>query len=1329
MERQAAGRSSSERQAASPMRGPGAGPERRSRKRPRRRRPPRSRERGLAGSLRSRWASCPSPRRTRRRAAPGSRSRAELSESFAMGDMKTPDFDDLLAAFDIPDIDTNEAIHEEAEAHIKPIPVETVVPEHILPHADITTVSVIVKNTVCPEQLEPVDGRVKDSHVVGPRLLQNGFSAPEALHSSPTRPTEGVATANGECWTPKEKGAKSLDIFSHFSPDPPEDSEANLIDQPRECKPKEKGPLSPPHVLPSVSPLACHELSAGEATGPLPPTFPQSFEGCPAGGGVGLPPTPAAPPVPPAIKQESDCETPCQGASPLGRPKPGSICYPTDGSPIAPWPGSDANLCVGSHSTPEVKHSPSSPRDSLFKSSPPEAEASPGPSTSPKHSSVGTLKEEPIEKPVQCPPDASSEEEDEDESAGSPSSNSSRPLKVRIKTIKTPTGSITRTVTRVSSDTEPGAAKLPSDHDSQEAAPAEDPVPPASAEKEEGAAGPPSPKTVAASPVKVVEGPKVVSVQLGDGTKIKGTVLPVSTIQNASSAMLMAASVAQQKAVVLPSKAMAKNIVSLVPQALPKAGVVAAAQAGGPSQKVNGTTVVVMQQSQKSSPTVAGTVISRSQSSLVEAFNKILNSKNLLPMYKPNLAPPADSSLTLPPLGYRCLECGDAFALEKSLARHYDRRSMRIEVTCNHCTKRLVFFNKCSLLLHAREHKDKGLVMQCSHLVMRPIALDQMIGQPDITPLVSLASLNASKAAAAAVAQEGTASGAATHDPPVLPLNGSAEQATTNSCQCLECKEPCKDKAGLAAHFQQATASASTVCNACPMIMPNRCSFGAHQRMHKNCPPHVCPECGGNFLLANFEAHLKEACLHFSRRIGYRCPSCSVVFGGVNSIKSHIQTSHCEVFHKCPICPMAFKSAPSAHAHIYTQHPGFSNQQSKMIFKCAMCDTVFTHKPLLSSHFDQHLLNQRVSVFKCPDCPLLFAQKRTMLEHLKSTHQPQKPKEDPAKKPVAAPLTPKQEPAEEEPPPPVSKLSESSSSSSEDEEPPSSPELRKSKRGRFQRKSEGGGRSRSNGCTCGICHSWFPERDEYVLHMKKIHGKCVKKFPCHLCERSFCSYPSLRRHVRVNHEGIKRVYPCRYCTEGKRTFSSRLILEKHIEVRHGIKVTDETRSQEVLITRMGARNSQASGRKRKLSDEGDSCSEEPDSTTPPSKTPRGDRKFHCRKCGYVACSAADFQEHIPQHRTGESAHQCRECGLCFTSQVSLNRHRFITHKKKRGSGDAGGSSPRGGDAEEGSPPAEEGKLSCTVCGKGFDTQLNLKTHFRTHGMAFIKARQNVGAEN
>lgn len=207
----------------------------------------------------------------------------------------------------------------------------------------------------------------------------------------------------------------------------------------------------------------------------------------------------------------------------------------------------------------------------------------------------------------------------------------------------------------------------------------------------------------------------------------------------------------------------------------------------------------------------------------------------------------------------------------------------------------------------------------------------------------------------------------------------------------------------------------------------------------------------------------------------------------------------------------------------------------RMIYKCAMCDTVFTHKPLLSSHFDQHLLNQRVSVFKCPDCPLLFAQKRTMLEHLKvtpwpcaaswclstalcrgrpgghcrvscsaggkswprsaantlvfafqNTHQPQKPKDDLAKK-AAVLLTPKQEPVET----PVSKISEESSSSTEEDEPPSSPELRKTKRSRFQRKTVN--KSKGSGWTCGVCHSWFPERDEYVSHMKKDHGKVRRR--------------------------------------------------------------------------------------------------------------------------------------------------------------------------------------------------------------------------------------------
>uniref|UniRef100_A0A8C5V830 Zinc finger protein 687 n=1 Tax=Microcebus murinus TaxID=30608 RepID=A0A8C5V830_MICMU len=1240
-----------------------------------------------------------------------------------MGDMKTPDFDDLLAAFDIPDIDTNEAIHsgpEESEGPGgpgKPEPSvggesgdteaasardEPGVPaqgsDHGLPQPDISTVSVIVKNTVCPEQSEALAeslegdgaqavGLTKEGSVE-PHLMQNGFGGPEpslpGTPHSPAPPTESS-------WKEKAmEGKTPLDLFAHFGTEPGEH----------------------PDPLPSSAPSPPEE---GVMT---PPPFPSPFELAPQNG-PGLLSSGSSPPLG-ALKQGS-----CSPPQPQG-PAQGAL-----GSSL------EATNIPVSASPPRVAGLP------FFKQSP----GHESPPASPKVPSCQPLKEEDDEGPVDKSPQGSphspssgAEAADEDSNDSPASSSSSRPLKVRIKTIKTSCGSITRTVTRVPSDPDP-------------------PVPLA-----EGAFLAEASLLKLSPATPTPEGPKVVSVQLGDGTRLKGTVLPVATIQNASTAMLMAASVAR-KAVVLPGgtatspKTIAKNVLSLVPQALSKVEGRVGLGTGG--QKVNGASVVMVQPSKTASGpgSGAGTVISRTQSSLVEAFNKVLNSKSLLPAYRPNLSPPAEAGLALPPTGYRCLECGDAFSLEKSLARHYDRRSMRIEVTCNHCARRLVFFNKCSLLLHAREHKDKGLIMQCSHLVMRPVALDQMVGQPDITPLLPVAVPPV--AGPLVLPALGKGEGAITStiitiaaEAPILPLSAEPPAAPTTSAytcfRCLECKEQCRDKAGMAAHFQQlgppAPGTSSTVCPTCPMMLPNGCSFSAHQRMHKSRPPHVCPECGGNFLQANFQTHLREACLHFSRRVGYRCPSCAVVFGGMNSVKSHIQASHCEVFHKCPICPMAFKSAPSAHAHLYSQHPSFLTQQAKMIYKCGMCDTVYTHKPLLTSHFDQHLLSQRVSVFKCPSCPLLFAQKRTMLEHLKNTHQSGRVGEEPAGKGAGgALLTPKTEPEELA----VSQggaapATEESSSSSEEEELPSSPERprpTKRPRGGGGGGCSGGGGSNGSGggWTCGLCHSWFPERDEYVAHMKKEHGKSVKKFPCRLCERSFCSAPSLRRHVRVNHEGIKRVYPCRYCTEGKRTFSSRLILEKHVQVRHGLQLGPQSPGRGNALARGPGARAQGPGRKRRQSS--DSCSEEPDSTTPPAKSPRGGPgsgghgPLRFRSSGPVEQSLAVGL------RMGGGAQQCLDCGLCFASPGSLSRHRFISHKKRRGVGRAGAlglgdgeeeapplsrSDPDGGDSPL---PASAGPLTCKVCGKSCDSPLNLKTHFRTHGMAFIRARQGGSGDN
>ncbi|XP_028281543.1 zinc finger protein 687a isoform X2 [Parambassis ranga] len=721
-----------------------------------------------------------------------------------------------------------------------------------------------------------------------------------------------------------------------------------------------------------------------------------------------------------------------------------------------------------------------------------------------------------------------------------------------------------------------------------------------------------------------------------------------------------------------------------------------------------------------------GAIISKSQTNLVEAFNKILNNKNLLPNYKPDLNSPlpAEWGISLPAQGYRCLECGDTFALEQSLVQHYDRRSLRIEVTCNHCAKRLAFFNKCSLLLHAREHKERGLIMQCSHLVMKPVPVEQMITQP-----------------------EPTAAGQATPKPG-LPAHqaGStkkAEAAQSINKKCPECQTQFSSKEEVADHFQEIKPAHSTSCTECspPMLLPNGCSSAAHQRIHQGCAPHVCPECGCTAKQAQLQKHLSDTCLHFSRRIGYRCSSCLVVFGGLNSVKSHIQQAHCDMFHKCPSCPMAFKSAPSIQSHITAQHPTLTEGQTMLIYKCVMCDTVFTHKPLLYAHFDTHLINQKVHVFKCPQCTKLFSQRSSLLDHFK-THKTLK--EEPTHPAASSGSQPSVKPE---------------SSDGEDWMGEEKEDKVKTKRVKAP-----------SGWKCFSCHTCYTDREEYISHMSERHGKILKKFPCNKCESSFTTTSSMRRHIRDKHKNINRGFRCQFCAEGKKVFSSRAMLDRHVQLRHSMDTggqdtlmggRDEADSSSEHDSGLGARWRHRGVRKMEQ-DEESTGSMSPvkklrassSSSSAPATYSHPESGFRCGPCGFTTEVQATFLEHISQHRRGateDGGLQCLQCGACFTSSSSLSRHRFIIHKVREDNQPALSVQPAHSPANSrnheeknflnGSAPAspssqpttgqwkeEEGSLACKVCGKHFEKATDLNTHFRTHGMAFINAR-NAGKVN
>lgn len=129
-------------------------------------------------------------------------------------------------------------------------------------------------------------------------------------------------------------------------------------------------------------------------------------------------------------------------------------------------------------------------------------------------------------------------------------------------------------------------------------------------------------------------------------------------------------------------------------------------------------------------------------------------------------------------------------------------------------------------------------------------------------------------------------------------------------------------------------------------------------------------------------------------------------------------------------------------------------------------------------------------------------------------------------------------------------------------------------------------------------------------------------------------------------------------------------------------------------------------------------------------------KVHkCAVCGFTTENLLQFHEHIPQHKSDGSSYQCRECGLCYTSHVSLSRHLFIVHKlkepqpvsKQNGAGEDNQQENKP-SREDGSPNSAASDRRCKVCAKTFETEAALNTHMRTHGMAFIKSKRMSAAE-
>lgn len=742
-----------------------------------------------------------------------------------MGDMKTPDFDDLLAAFDIPDmVDPKAAIesgHDDHDGQLKHN-VHHEEDTHVTSGPDVG-VSVIVKNVRNFDASEH-DFPEKDVHPAVGNGLHNGFL--------PVSPNNRYSKESDKLQRTEIHGmAGNIATFNQFSPissaEEFDDDDKIEVDDPAD---KQSSLPFRPNPLTGLStkteePRSQHPKPA-ITEGPSRPKTNGNYnhtkaENNSSNGSLGKSnlsdsQKPRKPEEQPRenfrfqdAKEHKESNAGLSAAKAKSSAKLSSCI-----AAIAALSAKKANIEAKS---PETL---ATPRDS-----PREAKETPKVlEKSPEQESALELPKKVLSKQPESPCSITSESS----SKGSPSSPAgSVPVipKVRIKTIKTSSGQIKRTVTRVLPEFDPEGLSKGIESSS---------LPPSIFSSSTKASLPTTvvatsggsaievtkqmtikPVATAFLPVSAVKtaSSQVINLKLANNTTVKATVIPAASVQSASSAILKAANAIQQQTVMVPASSLANT--KLVPKTVHLTSLNLLPQnasAADLHQVLTKPKQSLLAQQKKVSRVQ---VLTNSQSSVVEAFNKVLSSINPVPVYVPNLSPPTAACISLPSRGYKCLECGDSFALEKSLTQHYDRRSVRIEVTCNHCAKNLVFYNKCSLLSHARSHKDKGVVMQCSHLILKPIPADQMILAPSVTSTAPTSSANLGSPVGGNQGKgNATTVISAPSSAPVtaaMPLDKDVSKVCRSTLKCLECNEMFQEESSLAMHYQQAVESSGQV--------------------------------------------------------------------------------------------------------------------------------------------------------------------------------------------------------------------------------------------------------------------------------------------------------------------------------------------------------------------------------------------------------------------------------------------------------------------------------------------------------------------------------------
>ncbi|GIY79857.1 zinc finger protein 532 [Caerostris extrusa] len=679
-------------------------------------------------------------------------------------------------------------------------------------------------------------------------------------------------------------------------------------------------------------------------------------------------------------------------------------------------------------------------------------------------------------------------------------------------------------------------------------------------------------------------------------------------------------------------------------------------------------------------------------------------STNALPAYTPNSPPSSiDANFEV----HCCSDCGDTFAMKSSLNFHLERRSVLIKFPCETCKSVRIFYNRCTLKSHIRTHTDKNEPSSIEMAVVNPLPRVFMDGlQTEFVNILDdeLNSMDDSNEMTPTALLEFSLK----EDDSSVTLM-KEKSAKSSKIKCSDCNEEFESAEGRKEHLTngEKVPVLASQCNKCGMLCPSKCSLKAHQRLHLQVSPYICPECGESpdAYWINFSHHVKFKCFHFARGIGYKCPICKKVSPNQDTLLKHLEV-HTEKYLKCESCPRAYITAVAFDDHIKEFHLGRTAKYAT-IFKCSLCDIVFLGNEENLAHRSSHMKEQYCEyVFNCMQCGKAMENKVQLLEHIKSTH----PKiyqhivsNDTKKKDTLSAVGYKGK---------------------------FECILCNCKFNNFQGYSVHLSRSHVNmNQPCNYCFMIIGNRKEMITHGKKhlVKGNVV----CLLCNNMKCSDERrLDVHLSKGHtDKLQCGSVCPICTELMPTSFAAL---NHLRVEHYLIASSTNQMTEKNVSNSENTDAELQEHLKTTHDVDSQTQQNVVLTSDENKESRSKKQRIeenvCAKCNFESSDRETFKKHLLSHKTNKSTFQCQECGLCFVVEPALVKHLRIIHKindaKKYIENEGTNFMP---DCNKTAEVNSCDSLICNVCFTTFETEAQLKTHMRSHGMAFIRANTKVSS--